>query len=48
MADVTAALLPAGQLNGVTYRGLLLDGSEPRPQGPPGEILMQSNLVLLF
>lgn len=42
-ADVTAALSPEGQLNSLTYRGALLNGSEPAI--PAGVLLMQSNLV---
>lgn len=43
VADVTAALAPVGQANSITYRGTLLNGSEPLR--PAGVLLMQSNLV---
>lgn len=46
LADVTSALRPAGQPNRITYRGTLLNGSEPGQ--PAGVLLMQSNLVFFL
>lgn len=50
VVDVTSALRPPGGDNTIHYRGLLLDGSEPRPAAgeKAGQILMQSNLVLFL
>ena len=46
VADVTAAVRPAGQANSVAYRGLYRGGA-PHPRQGAGFIMMQSSLVLV-
>lgn len=53
VADVSAALAPAGQPNSIVYRGLY-NGTTPHPQADLQDgqlaayIMMESSLVLYF